>query len=69
MNDDILKTAERRFLTDAEFSARVKTVIDLLAEDLRTNTGQAMNSDDRSLAAIAASVALVLAEASTKPEA
>ena len=54
--------AERRYLHDAPFHARVVAAVNVLDLDLRGRTGQRMGDEDRSLATLAAAVALLVAE-------
>lgn len=55
--------AERRYWYDAEFHARVETVVQVLGDQLDAKTpGARLNPADLSLARLVASIALVLAE-------
>lgn len=57
-----LAECERRYLFDAEFHAKVKMVEHAVAFDLLTKTGSQMSYRDRSLARLAAGLALILEE-------
>lgn len=58
----LLDEAQRRFYIDAMFHARVARVVQALDADLRSNTGSRLDSGDRSLAVLAASAGLLMAE-------
>jgi hypothetical protein len=54
--------AERRYHYDATFHAKVHAAVNVLDLDLRGRTGRRMTDEDRSLAALAAAVAVLVAE-------
>jgi hypothetical protein len=56
--DTIMVTAEHRYLFDAEFHAKVHTVVDVM----QANTVGQMTPEDRSLASLAAAVMLQATE-------
>lgn len=59
-NAEALREAERLYLLDATHHAQVEVVVGMLDNDLYENTRRRMNSDDRSLATLAASLAIVV---------
>ena len=53
-----VQVAERRYLFEARFRAEVETVVQLIDQDLRRTKGARLEPDDRSVATLAAAVAL-----------
>ena len=65
---NLLAEAERRYLHDAEFHYKVEQAMRVLAWDLRQRSGFEMGRADRSLARLAASVALLVPGFAPAPE-
>lgn len=61
--EDVMKAAKTAYLNDAMFHARVYRAVTLLDADFHEQTGEHLTDRDRHMATHAASLALVMDEA------